>query len=66
MTLREPERLHSSPRRRRLFRRFRGGEFLEARIIPERIEHRIEPEESRSKRQVCRQWTFVWYREEFL
>jgi hypothetical protein len=28
----------------RLFRRGRDGEFLEARIIPERIEHRIEPE----------------------
>ena len=27
-----------------LFRRGRGGEFLEARIISERIEHWIEPE----------------------
>ena len=27
-----------------LFRRFRGGEFLEARIIPQRIKNRIEPE----------------------
>jgi hypothetical protein len=27
----------------RRFRRFRGGEFLEARIIPKRIEHWIEP-----------------------
>jgi hypothetical protein len=26
------------------FRRFRGSEFLEARIIPKRIEHWIEPE----------------------
>jgi hypothetical protein len=28
-----------------LFRRFRTGEFLEARIIPQRIEHRIEREQ---------------------
>ena len=35
-----------------LFRRFRGGEFLEARIIPQRIEHRIEPEQGGSERQV--------------
>ena len=27
-----------------LFRRARGAKLLEARIIPERIEHRIEPE----------------------
>ena len=33
-----------------LFGRFRTGEFLEARIIPERIEHRIEPEQRGSKR----------------
>jgi hypothetical protein len=33
-----------------LFRRFRGGEFLEARIIPQRIEHGIEPEQSGSER----------------
>jgi hypothetical protein len=30
----------------------RGDEFLEARIIPERIEHGIEPEQRRSERQV--------------
>ena len=30
--------------------RFLFAEFLEARIIPERIEHRIEPEQRRSKR----------------
>ena len=29
----------------RRLRRFRGGEFLEARIVPQRIEHRIEPEQ---------------------
>ena len=31
--------------RKLLFRRFRLGEFLEARIILEQIEHRIEPEQ---------------------
>src|ERR1039457_1973879 len=34
----------------RWFRRGRGGEFFEARIIPERIEHWIEPERCRSER----------------
>jgi len=34
----------------KLFRYGRGGEFLEARIVPERIEHRIEPEQRRSER----------------
>jgi len=29
---------------------FRLGEFLEARIVPERIEHRIEPEQRGSER----------------
>ena len=33
-----------------LLRRGRGGEFLEARIIPKRIEHRIEPEQRGSER----------------
>jgi len=32
--------------------RFFFAEFLEARIIPERIEHWIEPEQRRSERQV--------------
>jgi hypothetical protein len=49
-----------------LFRCFRLGEFLEARIIPERIEHRIEPEQGRSERHVNSQWAFIWYREHFL
>jgi hypothetical protein len=35
-----------------LFRRLRGREFLEARIIPQRIEHRIEPEQLRGERHV--------------
>jgi hypothetical protein len=34
----------------RRFRRGRGDEFLEPRILPERIEHRIEPEQRRSER----------------
>ena len=38
--------------RRRIFRRGRGDEFLEARIIPEQIEHWIEPEQRRSERHV--------------
>ena len=33
-------------------RRYGRGEFLEARIIPERIEHGIEPEQRRCKRHV--------------
>src|SRR5678815_3926421 len=33
-----------------LLRRGRGDEFLEARILPERIEHSIEPEQRRSER----------------
>jgi hypothetical protein len=33
-----------------LLRRRRGGKLLEARIIPERIEHRIEPEERGGER----------------
>ena len=33
-----------------LLRRGRGDEFLEARIISERIEHWIEPEQRRSER----------------
>ena len=32
-----------------LFRRFRGREFLEARIIPQWIEHWIEPEQGGSQ-----------------
>ena len=49
--------------RRRILRRFRGGEFLEARIIPERIEHGIEPEQRRSKRQVFGKRPVARYRE---
>jgi len=45
-------------------RRGRGGEFLEERIIPERIEHWIEPEQRGSERHVlCSQRTSVRYRE---
>jgi hypothetical protein len=34
------------------FRCGRRDEFLEARIIPERIEHRVEPDQRRSERHV--------------
>ena len=49
-------------------RRFRctRSEFLEARIIPERIKHRIEPEERSSERHVLSQRAIVRYREQFL
>ena len=46
-----------------LFRCFRLGEFLEARIIPQRIEHRIEPEQRRSERYIWGNPATVWYRE---
>ena len=35
-----------------LFRRGRGGEFLETRIVPELVEHRIKPEQRGSQRHV--------------
>src|SRR5439155_5520215 len=58
-----------SPRRvsvRRLGRE-RGSEFLEARIISERIKHRIEPEQRRSERHVCGiKRAFVRCREQLL
>jgi len=43
---------HTTACRERYFDRlFRfGGQFLEARIIPKRIEHRIEPEQRGSER----------------
>jgi hypothetical protein len=44
----------------------RGDEFLEARIIPERIEHRIESEQRRSERQVFVQCARARYREHLL
>src|SRR5438876_3264381 len=49
---------YSSPARKaakllvRRFRRGRRNEFLEARIVPKRIEIRIEPEQRRSKRHI--------------
>jgi hypothetical protein len=49
-----------------LFRCFRLGEFLEARIVPKRIEHWIEPEQRGSERDAHRTETSVWYREHFL
>ena len=39
---------------------------LEARIVPQRIEHGIEPEQRRSKWHVCSQRAVVRYRKQFL
>ncbi len=49
---------------RLLLRFFQGArcEFLEARIIPKRIEHRIEPEQRRSER-ARRERASIWDRE---
>jgi len=45
----------------------RGGEFWEARIILERIEHRIEPEQRRRERGVARrQCALIGHRKKFL
>jgi hypothetical protein len=38
-----------------LFRRFRAREFLKARIIPQRIEHWIKPEQRGSERHIFSQ-----------
>ena len=46
-----------------LFRRGHGDEFFEARIIPGRVEHWIEPKQRRRKRQVRSQWIRVRYRD---
>ena len=43
-----------------------GGEFLETRIIPERIEHRIEPEQRRSEWHTWRQCSLGRYRQQLL
>ena len=52
-TDKQPSRCRYVPKiRKPLLRRGRGDEFLEARIIPERIEHRIEPEQRRGERHV--------------
>ena len=44
----------------------RGGKFLEARILSERIEHRIEPEQRRSERHVFVQRAVARHREYLL
>src|SRR5205814_7818562 len=62
-----PPRLHLPARRSRvnsLWLLF--AEFLEAWIIPERIEHGIEPEERGSERRARTQCTRVRDREQFL
>jgi hypothetical protein len=43
-----------------------GGEFLEARIVPERIEHWIEPEQSRSERRNLSEKFLLSFRRERL
>src|SRR5438034_5938716 len=42
------------------------AEFLETRIVPQRIEHRIEPEQRGRKRDAHTTKTAAWYREKFL
>jgi hypothetical protein len=46
-----------------LFRCGQLGEFLEARIVPKRIEHGIEPEQRGSERYILSQRAVVRYRE---
>jgi hypothetical protein len=46
--------------------RLRVREFLKTRIIPQRIEHRIEPEQRRSQRHVLSQGAIIRYGEQFL
>src|SRR5262249_11363610 len=48
------------------FRVTRLGEFLETRIVAERIEHRIEPEQRGSEWHLPTKRTFVWCREQLL
>jgi hypothetical protein len=50
----------------RRFRRGRSGEFLKVRIIPERIEHGIEPEQGRSKWHGFGHSSITRYGEQFL
>jgi len=47
----------------RRFRRGRGDEFLEARIVAERIEHGIEPKQRGSERYARSKYALIWYRE---
>ena len=49
-----------------MLRRVGSGEFLKARIIPERIEHRIEPEQRWSERHGTIQRASVRDREQLL
>jgi hypothetical protein len=42
------------------------AQLLETRIIPERIEHWIEPEQRRSKQHAVSEWARMRYREQFL
>ena len=38
-------------------------QLLKGWTVPQRVEHRIEPEQRRSKRRVCGQWASARYRE---
>src|SRR6266513_3419159 len=49
-----------------LFRRGQADEFLETRIVPERIEHRVEPDQGGSERRVHSQRPLARYRKYFL
>src|SRR5262249_53569694 len=42
------------------------AEFLQARIVSQRIEHRIESEQRRSERHVSLERALAWYREHLL
>ena len=50
----------------RRFRHGRRGESLEARVVPDRIEHGIEPEQRRSERRACGRRTVIRDRQKFL
>ena len=49
-----------------LLRRFRGGEFLEVRISPQRVEHRVEPEQPGCERHARSKCAIIRHREHFL
>src|SRR5262249_2469067 len=44
-------------------RRSRRKEFFEARVTAKWIEHRIEPEQRRSERDIFSEWAWIRYRE---
>ena len=46
---------------RTLFWRAGGNQFLKARVLVQRFEHWIEPEQRRSERRICGERRFVWH-----